>query len=141
MAAKGKTEAQVAVALGVSLTTLKNWKKKQPKFLVALQKGKDEADADVENSLYLRATGYQHHETDIRVIEGQIVMTQMTKHYPPDATSMIFWLKNRKPKEWRDKIETGVTDAEGKDVKPLDLYEAARKIAFLLTMGANQGPT
>ena len=27
------------------------------------------------------------------------------KYYPPDSTALIFWLKNRKPKDWRDKIE------------------------------------
>jgi len=26
-----------------------------------------------------------------------------TKHYPPDATSAIFWLKNRQRDKWRDK--------------------------------------
>lgn len=25
------------------------------------------------------------------------------KHVPPDTTAQIFWLKNRKPEQWRDK--------------------------------------
>ena len=25
-----------------------------------------------------------------------------TEHYPPDPTSMCFWLKNRRPDRWRD---------------------------------------
>ena len=27
------------------------------------------------------------------------------KHYPPDVTACIFWLKNRCPDEWRDRHE------------------------------------
>ena len=33
----------------------------------------------------------------------------MTKQVAPDTTAQIFWLKNRKPQEWRDKKETEVT--------------------------------
>lgn len=31
--------------------------------------------------------------------------TPLTKHYPPDTTACIFWLKNQKPKEWHDRTE------------------------------------
>jgi hypothetical protein len=42
-------------------------------------------------------------------VEGAVVETPYTEHYPPDATSMIFWLKNRKPEQWRDKQDVDVT--------------------------------
>jgi hypothetical protein len=29
-----------------------------------------------------------------------------TERYPPDTAAAIFWLKNRQPKHWRDKVET-----------------------------------
>ncbi|MDE4014421.1 hypothetical protein Q7499_00930 [Glaesserella parasuis] len=57
----------------------------------------------VANSLYKRALGYEAPDIDIRVIENQIVETPLIKHYPPDPTSAIFWLKNRQPDKWRDK--------------------------------------
>ena len=57
-------------------------------------------------SLYHRANGYSHPDVDIKVIDGEIVQTELIKYYPPDATSAIFWLKNRQPKKWRDKQET-----------------------------------
>jgi hypothetical protein len=37
------------------------------------------------------------------MFEGEIITTKLTKHYPPDTTAAIFWLKNRQPGKWRDK--------------------------------------
>ena len=66
-----------------------------------------QADAEIAESLFNRARGYVAPDLDIKMYEGQIIETPYMKHYPPDATSMIFWLKNRQPKIWRDnqKIE------------------------------------
>lgn len=44
-----------------------------------------------------------HVEDDIRVCDGVIITTPTTRHYPPDTTACIFWLKNRRPDLWRDK--------------------------------------
>lgn len=102
LAALGKTNEELAQAFNISLASLKNYKKDK-KFLAAIKKGKLLADKKVEASLYERATGYKHEDVDIKVICNRIVKTKLIKHYPPDPTSMIFWLKNRKPDEWRDK--------------------------------------
>lgn len=61
------------------------------------------ADAEVADRLYQRALGYTHVEDDIRVCDGVIITTPTTRHYPPDTTACIFWLKNRRPDLWRDK--------------------------------------
>lgn len=101
----GFTDQELADLFGVSVRTINNWKIEHVEFCAALKTGKDEADERVERSLFARATGYEHDEIDIRVVDGKIVKTPIRKHYPPDATSMIFWLKNRKPEQWRDKQE------------------------------------
>lgn len=37
---------------------------------------------------------------------GELVVTkEVTKEVIPDTTAQIFWLKNRKPEDWRDKRE------------------------------------
>jgi hypothetical protein len=59
----------------------------------------------VERSLFARANGYEHDEVDIRVIQNEIVQTPIRKFYPPDTTAAIFWLKNRNPAQWREKVE------------------------------------
>ena len=106
----GHTDAELASFFDVSEQTINAWKHEHPDFLESLKKGKEIADGNVISSLYHRANGYSHPEVDIKVIDGAIVQTELVKHYPPDATSAIFWLKNRQPKKWRDKQ---VTEHEG----------------------------
>mgnify|MGYP000341886645 CR=1 FL=1 len=97
------TDKDLARLFDVSEQTINTWKEKYPEFLVSLKKGKDYRDAKVERSLYERAVGYSHPEEKIFNNQGEIVRAQTTKHYPPDPTAMIFWLKNRQPQKWRDK--------------------------------------
>lgn len=104
MALLGSTDVQLADALGVTLTTLTNWKKKYPDFLSSLKDGKTEADEAVVKSLYTRATGYSHKGVKIFCnADGEVTEVPFTERYPPDTTAMIFWLKNRRPAEWRDR--------------------------------------
>lgn len=101
----GATDEQLAEVFGVSVATIYNWKLDYPEFLEAIKEGKVSADAEVAVSLHHRATGYSHPEVDIKVVEGQIVQTVITKHYPPDTGAAMAWLKNRQPKVWRDRQE------------------------------------
>jgi hypothetical protein len=97
----GATDQQLADFFEVSCSTLNLWKIEHPEFSESLKLGKELPDSKVEHSLYMRAVGYSHPEDDIRVIENQIVVTPTIKHYPPDTTACIFWLKNRRPDLWR----------------------------------------
>lgn len=101
----GATDIEIADMLGVDVRTLHRWKATNAAFCHALKVGKAEADKRVERSLFARASGYEHDEVDIRVVGGEIVQTPIRKYYPPDSTACIFWLKNRKPAEWRDKVD------------------------------------
>ena len=74
------------------------------------------ADADVADRLYQRAMGFEHDSVEIKVVDGGIVEVPVRKVYPPDATSAIFWLKNRQPDKWRDKTTTELTGRDGKDL-------------------------
>ena len=100
----GQTDAKIAQTLGISERTLARYKKEKG-FCQAFKKGHDARDKHVVTSLYERATGYKHPDVDIKVVAGRIVQTKFIKHYPPDPASMIFWLKNRKSEDWRDRIE------------------------------------
>lgn len=101
----GATDAQLADFFCVSVSTVNLWKVQHPEFSESIKVPKDQADERVEQSLYRRALGYEHDEVDIRVVANAIVTTPIRKYYPPDSTAMIFWLKNRKSTEWRDKQE------------------------------------
>ena len=106
LAGFGLIDTEIASVIGISTATLNNYKKK-PEFLESLKKGKAKADSKVIESLYLRATGYEHEDTYFSNFQGVVTATPYMKHYPPDATSMIFWLKNRQPDRWKDNQDTG----------------------------------
>lgn len=108
----GATDKDLADFFDVSEDTINEWKKVHDGFSVSIKRGKEQADAEVASRLYQRALGYSHSDTDIKVIDHQIVMTDIIKHYPPDATSAIFWLKNRQKDKWRDRV---VTEHQGGD--------------------------
>ena len=101
----GFTDMELADLLGVNVRTINEWKAAHIEFGSALKAGKAEADARVERSLFARANGYEHEEVDIRVVSGEIVQTPIRRYYPPDTTAAIFWLKNRRPQDWRDKTD------------------------------------
>jgi hypothetical protein len=103
----GATDVELADFFGVSINTIGSWKTQFPDFLVALKAGKDEADNRVERSLYQRATGYTFDAVKIFMPSGakEPVYAPYREHVAPDTTACIFWLKNRRREEWRDKQE------------------------------------
>lgn len=102
----GATDRELADFFGVCEATINNWKAEFPEFLESLKIGKEAADNRVEQSLYRRALGYSHDAVKILQAGGEVVNAPYVEHYPPDTTACIFWLKNRKPADWRDKVET-----------------------------------
>lgn len=105
----GATDDEIANFFNVSTRTVYRWKNENERFCQALKVGKEAADNRVERSLYQRALGYTHDEEKIFLHEGEAVRVDTVKHYPPDTTAGIFWLKNRRSQEWRDKQEVEVT--------------------------------
>ena len=119
----GLTEEQIAKNMGVSRSTLSDDKVKYPDILRAIKNSKEVADREVENALFNKATGYtvklkkpmkvRHVEYDEqtgkKIAEYErIEYIEEEVHVPADTTAQIFWLKNRKSNEWRDKVT--VTD-------------------------------
>ena len=108
LAKLGATDKEIADFFDIQESTLNNWKIEHPEFMESIKKGKILADSNVAQSLYHRAIGYEHQDTDIRVVDKEIVETPITRYYPPDPTAAIFWLKNRRSKEWRDKQQMDI---------------------------------
>jgi transposase-like protein len=96
----GLTDVQIAHNLGVGTTTLYEWKNDYTEFAEALKRGKEVVDRMVENALLKRALGYEFEEV---TYENGAETKRVRKEVVPDTTAQIFWLKNRKPEEWRDK--------------------------------------
>lgn len=109
-ARNGLTDIQIAHNLGISEDTFYTYKNKYTEFSEALKKGKEVIDFEVENALLKRALGYTFEKVTKESVFNKktgkyelIVTKTVTKEIQPDTTAQIFWLKNRKPKEWRDK--------------------------------------
>lgn len=126
----GATNEELARFFGVSTVTIASWMNEHAPFLNAIKAGKESADANVASRLYERAMGYSHPDTDIRVIDGEIIQTELTKHYPPDTAAAFIWLKNRQPERWRDKVEveqkTEMTIAKKEDLDAIYAEKMAR---------------
>lgn len=120
----GLTDEQIAEKIGINPATLYDWKNKYPEISEALKKGKEVTDRKVENALFERALGGTHevkktfkvkrtfYDKEGRKCEKEELKTGIDEVYiPGDTTAQIFWLKNRKPDQWRDKQEIQDTTA------------------------------
>ncbi len=114
-ARNGLTDEQIACNMGISRSTLNDWKSKYSDISDTLKINKEIVDTQVENALLKRALGYSFTETtkerklNDATGEYEMVTTKkVVKEVTPDTTAQIFWLKNRKPEEWRDKKDVAV---------------------------------
>lgn len=118
----GLSNKQIAHNIGISEVTFYAWQKEHAKFSKAVKKGKEVIDREVENALLKRALGYEAEETKTyfkKSKNGEETkhIEKTKKHIAADTTSMIFWLKNRKPDEWNDRREITHTGSIDSNVK------------------------
>lgn len=116
----GLTNEQIAHNIGINVKTLYDWQNKKEIIRETLKKGKEVVDIQVENALFKRALGYTITITEQKVDkDGCVHDLKKDVHIPGDVTAQIFWLKNRKPKIWRDKVEYETNNDELNKVKEL----------------------
>ena len=112
-ARNGLTEEQIAKNIGISRQSLWKWKEKEVDILNALKKGKEVVDIEVENALLKRALGYTITLKEQKVDkDGCVHDLKKDVHIPGDTTAQIFWLKNRRKQQWRDKVEVETNGEE-----------------------------
>lgn len=116
----GLTDEQIAKNMKVSRSTLSKYKKEHSDISDTLKKEKDIVDYEVENALLKKALGYTETLNKQKVTkDGDVVDIKEDVHIAPDSTALIFWLKNRQPKKWRDKVE--IDNKNKTDDKVLEL--------------------
>lgn len=123
----GATDQEMADFFEVTVSTLNLWKLRHPEFSEALKAGKEAADNRVERSLFQQAIGYEQDEVKIFMpanAEAPVYAPFRAK-VAPNVTAAIFWLKNRRKAEWRDKVEV----EHGLDDNLADALKAARERA------------
>ncbi|MDN7489500.1 terminase [Burkholderia sp. AU45274] len=96
----GATDVDLARFFGTTDRTIRTWKQQHPEFAEALEQAKEVADAQVVGALYTNA------------LAGNV-------------TAQIFWLKNRQPAKWRDKVDH---EHAGKDGGAIQFQRVERRI-------------
>lgn len=122
----GLTNEQIAKNIGINVKTLYDWKNKESNICNSLKKGREVADYEVENALYKKALGYNvllkktfklkriEYNNDGKKVKEyeELVDGYDEAHISADTTAQIFWLKNRNPRKWRDKVEVETNKQE-----------------------------
>lgn len=138
----GATDVELADFFEVSDRTIYRWQTQFPEFCQALKAGKENSDERVERSLYHKAVGYTFDSEKVFQFQGEIVRTATREHVPPDTTAAIFWLKNRKPEEWRDVSRHELTGKNGEPIQTEDISAVDRlegRISSLAARSATNG--
>jgi len=103
----GATDKEMSGFFGVDEKTFNTWKHEHDDFHQSLKNGREIADAEIGRSLHDRAKGYSKKVTkpfyDSK--RGEVVYAEYIEEWAPDPTSMIYWLKNRRRTNWKDKTE------------------------------------
>lgn len=135
----GATDEEIADFFRIDRATLYRWKHDQQEFCDALKAGKEAADNRVETSLYHKAVGYTYDAVKIFMPANASapVYAPYREHVPPDTTAGIFWLKNRKPDEWRDKQEISFKSTA--DVRDLSTEEILKHLNASRVAEAQRG--
>lgn len=102
--AEGYTRKQLAQYFGIAQSTLYEWMKAHTEFAEAVKRAAAFIDRQVENSLFKRARGYEYDEIEMSGDGKKQRVKKTRKQVAPDVTACIFWLKNRQPERWRDRV-------------------------------------
>lgn len=135
--ARGATDIEICGMLGISTRTLCRWRARHADLGRVLKAGKALADDRVERALFTKAVGYSFESEKIVTVSvgdgmSEIQRVPIVEHVPPDTTAAIFWLKNRRRDEWRDKHELEHTGANGGPIQLENRHELGQAMAFAL---------
>ncbi|MDU2285234.1 Xaa-His dipeptidase [Clostridium paraputrificum] len=114
-ASMGLSESQIAYNLGISRSSLENYKKQNLDILNSLKRGKSRASFKVENALYKKATGYvvkeqvptkvketYYDDNGNKCIKENVVVVEAEKEVPADIQAIKFWLINKEKGKWKE---------------------------------------
>ncbi len=116
-AAAGADDREIAEKLGLSPASLRSYLAKGEEgderyraLTEVFRQAREVPDDQVEAALYKRSCGYSYTEVTVEEKldkEGNVYTLTKTvqKNVPPDTTSAIFYLTNRRPDRWQYKPE------------------------------------
>jgi hypothetical protein len=110
LCARGATNPDLAGRFGVARSTIDLWIATHPEFAEAVQQGRDVADAIAVESLFTRVTGYNHRVEKVFLYRGEPRTATYTAHIPPETRACMYWLRNRRPEDWREISERAAAE-------------------------------
>lgn len=130
LCALGATDDELADFFEVHRATIYRWKLDHPEFCDSIKSAKSVADERVERSLYQKATGYEVTEEQavklkVDQYKEEVEVVEVRKHIAAETTAAIFWLKNRRPTDWRD---VKAQEISGPNGAPLEVSEIRRTV-------------
>ena len=140
----GATNEALAGRFEVCRRTIDNWIATIPEFSDAVRYGREVADEAVISALFARATGMEQKMTKVFCYRGQPVMANYTVQLPPHVPACFFWLRNRRPWQWRE--NRPLVEEEDDDRDRVSELEAASErvrlaaIAERAARNAAEGP-
>lgn len=125
----GKTDKEIAKALGISYASYKNYKAKNLDLKAIYEEVKETRNAEVENSLFKLCTGYNYYEevptkikeevvdeeSNVVVVKERVVVSKVKKYKGPELAAQKYWLNNKKKAQWKE--DPSKIDIEKKKVK------------------------
>ena len=134
----GVIEKDIAKRLGIAYSTLKLYKNQFLAFSAALKESKDIYDDSVVDALYKNTLGgvvslKKVFKLKRKIYEnGKIVREEEyledreeEEYYPPNVTAQIYWLNNRRPQEWRQRVDTNDTNRNDSQREALTQFVSA----------------
>ena len=126
-AEQGASQSEIAGKLHLAVSTFKLYLSKGEKgeapysdLTDCFRKAVEVPDDNVEAAMYKRACGISYDERTYELVKdaetGEFVercTKRVVKFIPPDPTSCMFWLANRRPDRWKYKPEPAKDDDEG----------------------------
>lgn len=132
---KGLELQEIAKNMGIRPATLSDWQRDYPEIAQAIKRGQEVAVQIVENALFKSAIGYGYQEVTHELVrtetprkdadgiemdgvtdtkEEMKVTKVVEKFQAPNATSIIFLLKNLDPDNYKDRRENHISGSLGR---------------------------
>ena len=126
-AKSGATAKAIAKKLGIAYSTFRKYvddgeagDSRYSALSAAFAQARSLPDDEIETALFNRARGIEYEEKTYEAVLNKETgefeercTKRVTKFIPPDPTSCMFWLANRRPNKWRYKPEPADGDDEG----------------------------
>jgi hypothetical protein len=131
MASEGALDWQIAHALDVNIHTFSFWVKTKPEVVLTLEKARQPIIKIHEEALSKRALGFEYEEVKVEKRGIKECVTKTKKMMPPDVKALIFYLKNRDSKRWKDVQKVSI-DTQGNVLGNIDASSLSdEKLALL----------